>query len=371
MDKELNIGKPVSGEHFIGREKEMMDLVQYLRTGQSVVLIAPRRFGKTSLMLECLASLKHKGLYTLFVDVFATPSLQKLSVKITEGVLSNRKLDLAFRKFRENIRDLLKNVEFKQVVEKHEYILTFGQNQQDEWKTLEDSIDFIERFAADNRKKIVCGFDEFGDLNKLDGKDIIKLFRSKIQLQKNVSYIFSGSYESVMNQMFTSSKSPFYRFARVIYLGGIDPVDYREYFNKLLSANNISISTQLIDQILLFTHGHPYYTNLFLREIIHYYQVVMQKEPVGFSLLLGRIVDMEKSYLDKAWEEISSRKEERAVILALAAGNSPYTSIDLKKINVTRALTKLKGNGTLLRSGKQFLLTDPLLNYWIQKNIIE
>ena len=47
-------GKPVTGEHLIGRREEITAINQYLDLGQSVVLIAPRRYGKTSLLLETL-----------------------------------------------------------------------------------------------------------------------------------------------------------------------------------------------------------------------------------------------------------------------------------------------------------------------------
>lgn len=34
-------GKPVKGKNFIGREKEISLLMEYMKMGQSVVLIAP------------------------------------------------------------------------------------------------------------------------------------------------------------------------------------------------------------------------------------------------------------------------------------------------------------------------------------------
>jgi len=45
----MQVGKPLTGKEFIGRQKEAREIIQYLSMGQSVVLIAPRRFGKTPL----------------------------------------------------------------------------------------------------------------------------------------------------------------------------------------------------------------------------------------------------------------------------------------------------------------------------------
>ena len=57
------VGKPVTGKELVGRENEISLLMEYLQMGQSVVLVAPRRFGKTSLVLEALTRLKdaHKA----------------------------------------------------------------------------------------------------------------------------------------------------------------------------------------------------------------------------------------------------------------------------------------------------------------------
>ena len=91
-------------------------------------------------------------------------------------------------------------LEFKQVVEDFEFILKFADQNQDELNLLSGSIDFIDDFAAKDNKQIVCAFDEFGDMEKLNGSEIVKIFRSKIQLQKHTAYIFSGSQESVMKR---------------------------------------------------------------------------------------------------------------------------------------------------------------------------
>ena len=64
MKTEIHVGKPVIGKDLIGREEEIKLIMQTVLEGQSVVLIAPRRFGKTSLLLEALRRLKNKAYYT-------------------------------------------------------------------------------------------------------------------------------------------------------------------------------------------------------------------------------------------------------------------------------------------------------------------
>ena len=45
---QINVGKPVLGSNFIGRQDELNYLTKLIQMNQNVVIIAPRRYGKTS-----------------------------------------------------------------------------------------------------------------------------------------------------------------------------------------------------------------------------------------------------------------------------------------------------------------------------------
>src|SRR6056297_1064509 len=88
----IQVGKPVTGRDLIGRDEEITTILHLLKAGQSVVVIAPRRFGKTSLMFEVLRKIKQEKWFTCYVDLFSVPTLLALSERITESVLSNSRL---------------------------------------------------------------------------------------------------------------------------------------------------------------------------------------------------------------------------------------------------------------------------------------
>ena len=93
-------GRPVIGNRLIGREDVLKEILYYLTSGESVVLIAPRRFGKTSMVLELLNRLKKTDMFTAYVDIFAAPEKKILAEQITAAVLSNKKLHKSFYKFK-------------------------------------------------------------------------------------------------------------------------------------------------------------------------------------------------------------------------------------------------------------------------------
>jgi hypothetical protein len=75
--------------------------------------------------------------------------------------------------------------------------------------------------------------------------------------------------------------------------------------------------------------------------------------------------------LEKSWDIISSSKQLKMVVLALVEeGASLYSRINTKKVNISRALHQLKGSGMILKRKNYFEFSDPLLAYWIKRNII-
>lgn len=367
-------GRPVLGTKLIGREEILEKIINYLISGQSIVLLAPRRFGKTSILIEVLNRTKSKGLFTAYIDVFSTPGKRILSEQITESVLSNKKLQKAFSNFRKNFSSMMQQIEFKQTIEDFEFILNFADKTHDELTLLTYSLDFIDNFANKHKKQIICGFDEFGDIEKLDGEEIIKLFRSKIQLQKNSSYIFSGSQESVMEKIFITSKSPFYRFAKIIQIGEIRSEIFMNYIRNEFAKIKVNINDEALKVLMKFTRGHPYYTQLICQQLEYSLVGTNKKNICGNDML--SVIDeafwSEINYIEKIWDELSTGREQTQVLISIAEKNqSLYSSLDLNKLNVSRALRKLKSKGIIRKENQYYVLVDPMLKYFIRKDILK
>jgi AAA+ ATPase superfamily predicted ATPase len=364
------IGKPVKGKDFIGREKELTMLMQYIKMGQSVVLIAPRRFGKTSLVLEALSQLKKQKYYTAFIDIFTNPTLDLLSSAITQEVLQNHKLHKQFAKAKNSAVAMIQNIKLKTVLEDFQFIVGFVDDNKDSWELLSESVDFVDSFAKKHSAKMVCAYDEFGDIKKFDSKGgLIKMFRSKIQQHNNSTYIFSGSYESVMQNMFVSSKAPFYRLAHIIHIGYLDKTSISKYLKNKFTDLKISLPDDFVEGIVETTMGHPYYSQLAVQQVV-LFNVFNRRTP-SLNELLDQMLATEKDYLEKSWEDISNNREFIYTIRAIAENSkNVYSRLKAKNINVGRATKTLEGMGILFKDkDKGYYLSDPLLKQWILKNL--
>ncbi len=365
------VGKPVYGNNLIGRDKEIRLIKELMLAGQSIVIIAPRRMGKTSLMIELIRQLRDEDYFTCNIDVFSTSNISSLAHRITESVFANNKLDKYFRQALSNIAEAFKNVKFKSEIEDYSFILEFNSKSKTApFELLEDSLNLIDSYAAKNSKKMLAAFDEFGDIKKLDGDHIVKLFRSVIQLQQNTTFLFSGSYESVMSELFVSKNSPFYRMTRIIELGNINNHDFEIHLQRVFAENNIDIDSHRISEILLFTKGHPYYTQLYAQELLINYKLSDNKVLASHKDILQQLLIVEKSFLESNWEDISKKRENKVVITAIAKGaTNLYSHIDNKKVNIARAINNLKKQGLISIKDSSYVLNDPLFNEWIIRNV--
>lgn len=183
--------------------------------------------------------------------------------------------------------------------------------------------------------------------------------------------MFTGSYETVMNNIFIKENVPFYRFARIIRLGTIDFLPFFKYMTNKLEKEDVPYKEATLKRILKTTRGHPYYTQLFLQEYMLIYKVCEKDTLPTFHKILENVLLAEQNYLEQFWQSLSSGKEERIIIMKLAEKNeSLYSSISRKDVNVARGIKSLTGKGVIIKQNGNYLLADPLLEIWIKKYVL-
>ena len=75
-------------EAFTDREAELRELKSDILNGQDVVVFAPRRYGKSSLVLRAVQELARRGVLTAQVDLMTAPTTEKLASEIHRGIAS-------------------------------------------------------------------------------------------------------------------------------------------------------------------------------------------------------------------------------------------------------------------------------------------
>jgi len=83
--------------------------------------------------------------------------------------------------------------------------------------------------------------------------------RSLVQRYHNIRFIFSGSEQHLISDIFLSVDKPFYQSTRMIELKKIDTKRYHQFITKHFQKGKKSISDTLVSHILSLCLGHTYY----------------------------------------------------------------------------------------------------------------
>lgn len=119
MSRLFTTGIPVVGVDMVGRNNEKNQIKRLLKNGQSVIIYAPRRMGKTSLALTVLNELKREGYFIGHTDIFGTATLPILAQRILETTLDNKKLEKIIKALKEiNIYRTLNSLVQKGILKK-------------------------------------------------------------------------------------------------------------------------------------------------------------------------------------------------------------------------------------------------------------
>jgi len=259
----FRFGKEVGGYQFYDRVDDARRLRQKMIDGSSnVVLFAPRRYGKTSLVQKVLRQLAvEDGIKSLCFDLTKTPTVelfcQGYANAVYRALRGHGDLTQSFMRYL-----ALWNPSFSVDMAG---IATFKLNVNVNVGILTDSItsvlDLPERIAQDmGGVPFVVAFDEFQEIADVSTEfPLEKIFRSCIQAHKNVRYVFLGSRTHLMKRMFGDAMRPFYNSASAMPLSKPPIDESREFLVSRFRDAGVALGDGSVETILRISQNVPYY----------------------------------------------------------------------------------------------------------------
>lgn len=246
----------ISKEYFCNREYEVKQLLAHIANGNNITLVAPRRMGKTGLILRTFEELRDQERFpSVYVDILPTRSLSDFIKMLSEAILAQFSEKTSFgEKFWNFIKGLRPLIGFDNITGAPQVLIQYQHEQQKE-QTLHSLLDFIEEHAP-----IVIAIDEFQQISEYPEKNVEALLRSRIQFMKKTRFIFSGSKRSVMLDMFSNVKRPFYASTNFMNLDKIEQDEYAAFITHLFTTNKFKIKKDVVKFILEWTETYTYYT---------------------------------------------------------------------------------------------------------------
>jgi hypothetical protein len=313
---------PVSGDDFIDRKQHLVRFNTFIENNQHIMINAPRRYGKTSLIVHLFHLYNYKAIY---IDIKRTTSLQALAEQIINEVYNYAGIYNIVTKAKNSLTELFRNLRTSLKIDLKVAELTIETLEKNEKQQIDETefflaaINLVDIIAKKQNINIKFAFDEFQDILLITDKKILNQLRGVIQHHKNVTYIFLGSIESIMNNIFSHKTSAFFHFARIIDLDGLNTSELKTFCEKFFKEQNI-IFDDFLFKTIDYLAGHPYYSMKTLQSV--YYQTLESgnktiKKDDCIDALSTAFFET-KSYLEENIENIKKKKHHYSVLWHLA-----------------------------------------------------
>jgi hypothetical protein len=353
MENPFKFGTIVEENYFTDRVEEVAYIEQFMKSANHLVLISPRRFGKSSVVAKAV---KQSGRKHITVNLQQATSVSDLSAKLLKEFFKVHPM--------ERVRHLITHFRVIPMISTNPLTGSIDVSFQpgvDGVMLIEDVLTLIEKAHSEQDRMIVI-LDEFQEICDLAPK-LDKQLRSIMQMQKNINYILLGSQESMMTDIFENKKSPFYHFGELMRLAKLPRDDFHRYLSDRLAGCYAESHTELADRILDYTGCHPYYTQQLAANV---WQIgVLQPATTDpLQKAIDHIVMTHGLDYERLWMNFNRTNK---WILQRLASKKPLQSGEYRTSTIYSALKRLQKDGYVIYSD-HYELEDPFFKEWILEN---
>lgn len=362
-------GTVVKEPNFFDRKEELRRIVETLSGGNNLVLYAPRRYGKTSLVMKAMESLASLGFVCIYFDFMSVYSRESFVEVFTKAILSKQSnVDRAL----EAIAKFVKSIKPKLSLDQNglpEFSIEFIEHKISD-KTIDAVIDLPEKLS-EKKKRYIIIMDEFQDIGKLNGENFEKLLRSKIQHHTNVNYIFLGSRTHLLSDMFTNKNRAFYNSAFTINLSALPAKDTVNFLIDRFSLSNIALDEETAIYLIEHAGNIPYYIQFLASEVWQY--IINQKQIVDkevINVCSNKILYLKSDYYLELFDRQTAYQKKLLKALALSETNI-FSAGYAKKFRLSaqsttqKALMGLINSGIIEKNGSEYSFDDPFFKQFI------
>ena len=377
MNKEINpfiVTGKIAPEYFCDRVEESKRLIKSLTNGNNMVIISPRRMGKTGLIQFCYDKPEWKETYyTFFIDILHTSSLRELIFLLGKEIyetLLPRSQKMAMT-FMQTLKSINGKFGFDTLTGMPSFNIQLGDIDRPEY-TLEE----IFKALAEANKPCIVAIDEFQQITKYPEKNTEALLRTHIQKISNSQFIFAGSERHMMQEMFLSSARPFFRSADMLELGAIPEDIYVTFVVDLFHKAGKEISPESVAKVYSFFKGHTFYMQKTFNES---FADTAEGAECTNEVICTAITALVDSYDTVFREILSNMAEKQKELLYSIALDGEATAITSSAFirrhslssasSVQAAVKKLIENELVTKTDNVYSITDRFLAIWLTRQM--
>ena len=371
MENPFVFGTATFDEWFTDRENDLSRLLVNFQNGINTMIISPRRWGKTSLVLKAARLANSKNLKVVHLDIFSCRSEEDFyrlfAVEIIKQTASK------WEEWVENTKHFLASLR---------PVISFGADPRSDFSIFldfsnkqlnEDVLNLPQKIATEKKINIVVCIDEFQQITEFSNAVFFqKKLRTAWQLQKDVSYCLFGSKKHLMSELFSKQSLPFYRFGDLIFLQKIATTDWIQYIQSRFSYTHKSISHDLAERICQTVENHSSYVQqlawlVWIRTDLNVTEInfedglndLLNQSSILYYNYLENLTALQINFLLAIVEGIHSEFSKKEVIVKYNLGSSS---------NISRIRKSLEQKELIDIFQKKVTISDPVFHLWLKRS---
>ena len=359
----------VSPTYFCDRKQETNDLITALSNGRNVTLMSPRRMGKTGLIRNVFHQLQQReDVACFYIDIFSTKSLASF-VKIFASAIVG-KLDTPIQRAEGFIQRFFQGIRLSfstdMLTGNPQVNLDFQPEQ------TESTLEQVFAYLVQSKRECYIAIDEFQQILEYPETNVEALLRSYVQFCPNVHFIFSGSKQHMMTDIFSSASRPFFQSTEKMHLYPIPEDNYYEFAAYWMQKKNIELSQELFHDIYQQFDGHTWYVQYILNLLYSAATTAITKEDIHKAMV--HIMQREQELFQTTYDKLT---DNQAALLVAIAKEGTVRAINAGEFirkyclkgtsSVNKALEYLINKELAYQTSQGYIIYNRFFGLWLKE----
>lgn len=371
----FKFGDPVEGDYYLPRPDLENSVSNFLINRIHVVLIGPRRFGKTSFLLNLLKTLNKGSHSYIFIDIFNITSHKDFLHQMLRALKNREGWVDSFKSTWKSVVSLRPKVSAQ--IDLHtgnpSFDVTLDSVTSSE-KDIKEIIQDVLSSLSKLEKGLIFAIDEFQKITEIDdGGWLEATLRTYMQQLKNISFIFTGSRKSVIYNMLNNPSRPLYKFCQSIEFPSFGD-EFTDWILTRFKSIEIICDRDAIEHLRKLVQDTPNYVQMVCFHLVALGKNRITIEEVNNAL---KIVVQQNAYAYQPLLSTLTPTQQRTLRLAAKEGKQIFGKDLLSKYEITSgaalssAIKSLKDKEILDEEGAgrgTVIFDDPLFAIWLRSS---
>ena len=370
-----HFGSPVADPaHFADRERELEKLRSLMLNGQNLILIAPRRYGKSSLLNRAVDDVRASGGRTGKVSLIRCSTHKDVAEELMRGVVHGPMSWLGGR-----VEDLLQHLRRIRVTPEFTFDPNTGLVRGVRIANLESTVSWRDLIGdvvralgsiGDGDHPASFVLDEFQKVLEID-PDLPDVFKGLVDDLPQVSLVFAGSRRHLMERMANDpDHGALYNVGAKHYLAKVPERDFVAYLVRRAAEAGAELSASTAARIYQIAAGVP--NDVQLLAFFAFEQSGGGRiDDRAFDRALVSAVGDQQDEFELAFGRLATSQQQLLKLIAEGGVRSFTNAAVLQPLGVTHAAARKAGavladEGLIVHDEDCWVMASGLMRAWLR-----